>query len=507
MFRFLIATSSALLFFLVTVTAASPPGEVPFAEFADDFVKNHGLPDIERDDRALAPLLVKGYVTVSIGIFDVWHPAYKLRDKTHAERFRIAATALVDLQEKWLEWASDSDSPRKVKRETTTLRTWIRTWKSLGTINRKIREKKGPDLPLLIETKEETADALANFANRVSRCVAPESEDFDKSRIVLILSPSREDFVGLGSFLGSLNPENKRILWHDGLALWTSYRRAGIHVLALEHPANFPGRGDITEGLDMNAREETGLVQHVVQNATEWMIAHCYGNSMLPALANGLAMNMVVALYDQNNVRSGGGSGGQKEGAISKFVPGGQSSGGRLPGRNADVHWRKKKGQGVFLKELRLAQKGGAKLTLKQYGAKRDKRAYFLLLSTQGVSDYAVGAPFLKGDHEREPVPRDYVEDFLEFHRAYRCAFTHWLLTKARPAKGGAAAKNLMRLLLRELPRRIVENDVGSDVGSEERRKPFGEVVEEVYGKPLTAADGAVKSLEWEFLDWLSKRG
>ena len=36
--------------------------------------------------------------------------------------------------------------------------------------------------------------------------------------------------------------------------------------------------------------------------------------------------------------------------------------------------------------------------------------------------------------------------------------------------------------------------------------EPFEQVVERVYGVPLSATDGGTDSLEWRFLDWLSKR-
>ena len=498
MLRNLNAASSALLFFLVIAATASPAGEVPFAKLADEFVKARGLPGIELSDAALATVLTKGYVTARLGLFDVWYPADELHEKERIKRFQAVAEALVGLQDTWLEWAADKETLGQAKGESKELRAWIGTWKSLGTIRKKDLEKHGPDLPLLLDTKEAAANALPAYADRVMQTVAPAMSAVDRSGITLILSPTRKDFLGLGSFIGSLNAENKRLLWHDGLALWTSFRRTSIHVLALEHPATYPGQGDITKGLDMNAKEATGMVQHVVQTATEWMIEHCYGESMPPALINGFAMNVVVALYGENNVRSGGGSGGKSTGSYSRFVRGGSSSGGKLPAKSADSHWRKEKGRDLFVKDLRSAQKEGARVMFKRNGAQRDKRAFFSLRSIDGESGYAVEAPFLNGAGHREPVPEEFTDDFLEFHRAYRCAFTHWLIDKARAAKGRTSSQDLMRRLLQELPRRTA--------GAEDH-KPFDDVANDVYGQPLTAEEGGTKSLEWGFLDWLTKRG
>ena len=103
----------------------------------------------------------------------------------------------------------------------------------------------------------------------------------EKTGLCLVLCPDRRDFLGLGSYLGSLNALNRQVLWKNGLALWTSFVRDSVHGLALEHPSTYLGRGDITLGLDMNAREKTGLLQHVVQHAME-ILLHRYYQDTLP---------------------------------------------------------------------------------------------------------------------------------------------------------------------------------------------------------------------------------
>jgi hypothetical protein len=324
----------------------------------------------------------------------------------------------------------------------------------------------------------------------------------EKKPVLLVLSPTREDFLGLGSFAGALSADGKRLLWTDSLALWTSFNFRTLHVIALEHPATYPGQGDITQGMDMNAKEKTGLLQHVVQAAAELLIGHTWGESLPPELSSGLAMVMVIELFKENNVRAGGGSGGRRTPAYSKFVPGGRSSGGRLPAISAEPRWREDKGKDFFLEVLRAAQKDGAKDAFKALGTSRDKRAFFALHSDAGTPGHFVQAPFLEVVNP-QPVPAGYTNDFREFFRAYRCAFAYWLKNKAKSAQEKAAAEELLRRFLQALTPPWAAEEGEND--EEEEESPFVRAVAEVYGMPFSGEDGAAQSLEWAFLDWLAR--
>ncbi|MFH1999864.1 MAG: hypothetical protein ABIK28_09295 [Planctomycetota bacterium] len=141
----------------------------------------------------------------------------------------------------------------------------------------------------------------------------------------IIISPDRQEFLELGSFLGSLGKEQELYFWNSRFTLWTYYTWGDTTVIALEAPANSPGEGDITQGLRMDEKEKTGMVQHGVQQATSQFIKACFGRRLHKILADGLAMNMVIDLYDQNNVRAGGGSGSGFSVAPSRFYIGSTS--------------------------------------------------------------------------------------------------------------------------------------------------------------------------------------
>lgn len=463
------------------VASPAPAPLVAFDQYSDDFIEIHGL---EEDGglQTVDALLERGYVKVRLGIFDVWHPRYALRDSSIAKEFEAVADAILDLQKIWVDWTAAGRPDAAVAKDHKALKKWIRSWKKLGS--KKRQDGGRPDLLDVFKAKENVKEASKRLSDLMLRG--------EKSEY-LVLSPTRLDFLGLGSFLGSLNDTNKRILWKNGLALWTSFTRDGVHYLALEHPSTWPGRGDITRGIDMNSREKTGLLQHVVQHAAEILLARYYKDAIPDDLLKGLAMNMVIEMYRENNVRAGGGTMERKTEAYSKFVAGGNAAGGRLAPRNADIHWRHSKGKDYFLAELRAAQKRGAASALEARGKGRDRRAYFALEPDSGSGEiHIVRAPFLVEPKDLDPVPNSHKDEYLEFRRAYRSAFAHWLMERMKSPGRSNAPEILMG--------RLLQSAASKEVGG----RSFEERVEEIYGQPFTNKDGSGESLEWRFLGWLA---
>ena len=91
----------------------------------------------------------------------------------------------------------------------------------------------------------------------------------------------------------------------------------------------------------------------------------------------------------------------------------------------------------------------------------------------------------------KEQPPAQFSSDYMEFFRAYKTAFIHWLRTEGTGSKKTAPAS------FRTLGQKIAEGKGEAD---------FEQLLEEVYGMPLTAEDGTPDSLEWKFLTWLSKQ-
>jgi hypothetical protein len=99
-----------------------------------------------------------------------------------------------------------------------------------------------------------------------------------------------------------------------------------------------------------------------------------------------------------------------------------------------------------------------------------------------------VNAPFFMTTGDRKSLPDDYVNDFKEFFRAYRCAFVYWLMNKTKQPKETPSSSDLTRQLLS-----CPEGELSETI------------LKKVYGLPLTSEDETVESLEWRFLNWLAR--
>lgn len=152
---------------------------------------------------------------------------------------------------------------------------------------------------------------------------------------------------------------------------------------------------------------------------------------------------------------------------------------------NADSSWRLSQGQDWFIRPLRQAQTAG------EHEAKgRDKLGHFLLKDKKGDHRHLIDGPFLGAPAmAREEIPPAFVDDYLEFHRAYRACFVHWLATNAGKSK--AASLDRFRALMRA----FLERKPG---------QTFDAHCEAVYGLPLAAKDAATDTLERRFLAWLA---
>jgi hypothetical protein len=476
-----------LLFVLSSAICPAPETKIPFPEYGDAYVEAAGHPDLKRDEKALEIVLNDSYVAVKLGLFDVWHPRMLLRERDIAKRFKSSSEALLDLQDRWIAWVADEEVKKECLDDIKILRKWVRSWKVNKIPRRKNDEKGRPDLLDILDAKESISAASRDFENLMVTAKCMKRENEEGKNVFIVMAPTRRNFIELAGFMGSLNETNKALLWGDRTATWTTFTCGPMHVIALEYPAAFSGKDDITEGVDMNGSDKTGLLQHVVLNASMPLIAHYHRDGFSPGLVNGLAMNMVIEMFKQISVRSGSGSKGGRVAGSSAFVPGGRSSGGVLAGNKAkpmESRWRNKKGKDHFLAMLKSAQNQGAKDAAKAKNRNLNHFAFFALKSDAGAGGYTARAPFLMEAEGRDPVPKEYADDFNEFLRAYQCAFAYWLMNKAKNPEKSLSSSDLLKRFLQD-----------GSVNS----------VEGIYGLPLTGADHAADSLEKRFLVWLAK--
>ena len=97
-----------MLFVLVPVLVLSGFGpayaqpeddDLPYAEYRDAFIGNHLGGDAGAGGASLQEALHIAFVRARIGLFDVWFPSARLREKEQVDRFKASATALLEVLE------------------------------------------------------------------------------------------------------------------------------------------------------------------------------------------------------------------------------------------------------------------------------------------------------------------------------------------------------------------------------------------------------------------------
>jgi hypothetical protein len=471
--------------------------KVPFSEFAESFLKTHGLKNIPKEPESLRLAMEQGYVVVHLGAFDLWYPKPYLRERMHAKTFKEVGQALLEMQGVWIQWVTADEAAKDALKDMKFLQKWAKAWNFSKAARRSGKAGTRPDLLELLGAKESTRTASQRFALFMTKEIGLGQARDENRSVQTILCPTRGDILELGCFIGTLSERGRNMMWKDNLAYWTSMKWSDFSIIAMEHPLNAPGAGDITEGKAMNQTEKTGLLEHVIQHAMEDLIRFYYSGMLNMDLSKGFAINMVIAMYGHNNVRAGGGRGGKTTPGFSVFVPGAATD-GKLPfgyySKFRDSRWRESKGKDHFKKPLRDALKKGIKAAKKSEAEHRNIKCCFALEPKEGaVTPLVVEAPFLDSFKSKPTVPDPYKDDLLEFLRAYRSGFAHWLRNKARNMDDDSSAQELLRELLRRLGK---DADPGAGKG-------FEHLVREIYGMPFTPEADAPKSLEGAFIAWL----
>src|SRR5690606_50296 len=381
--------------------------------------------------------LVPRALVLRLGALELLYPAHALDSPTALADLQQCAAAVCDLQRLFVEWlllGTKAPAPGEVAAASKEVQRWIKGWRwPLG------------DQPL--HPDEPTAATLARFTAAVAAALG---RDPAAVRAQVWLAPTRRAFTGTCALLGATAPENRELLWHEHVLLssegWASRPRV-LQIVAMEYAPPGELSGEV-EGIRMDARDKDGLRQHVVQRCASSLAVLAFGDAIDRDFEAGLCQNLVIALLGENNARTGGSGRGAYAAARSKFVPGGASSGGKLPPIDLDSQWRKTKGRDHFIKPLKQGLKAGLKAADDKPGAGR--LAPFLLLDDQGNPGHVVHAPFLTSSGATLPgVPASFDADFKELLRAYRSGFVHWLRDVA--GRGTADSRQRFGALLRFL--------------------------------------------------------
>jgi hypothetical protein len=411
-----------------------------------------------------------------LGALELLYPKQALASAQALTDLKQCALAVCDAQKLLGEWMTAAPAAAELETARKGVRAWIEGWRwPLG----------GGALP---PPNAAAAAAQHAFTAAVAKVLSREP---DACRAQVWLAPTRAQFAAMCGLLGAIAPENRALLWQPQVLksseAWACRPRV-LQIVAMEYapPKEIAGEAS---GVRMDAREKTGLVQHVVQRALSSLVVFACGDGIDRDFEAGLCQNLVVALLGENNARTGGSGRGAYAAAREQFVAGGASGGGVLPAVDLDSQWRATKGRDHFLKPLKAGQRSGAKAATAKEA--QDRIACFLLQDDHGNPGHVVRAPFLGPPAAGLPgVPAAFDADYRELLRAYRSGFVHWLRQHA--GKSAADGKQRFAALLREL----------AEGGG---RVTFELACRRAFGERLSAEAPTPPSLEWRFLAWLAR--
>ena len=401
--------------------------------------------------------------------------------------------ALIDLQTTWIERFGEAGGNKEVREDLVKLRKWL----ARARLTKKAMKEPSGDLIEYFGGKDRERELASSTSEAM---ISAGGLGFAVRRdrpAQLILSPTRHDFVSLSAFIGWFDESWREAYWVDGVLNWTELYWSDLQVIALQYPP-YPLTEDLEGGMSMDEREKTGLLQHVVQRATHSLCWYAFGRSLDPAFESGLAQDMVIHIYGENNVRSGGnGRGARKEG-WSMFVPGGLSQGGPLPRNDSDSSWREDQGSDHFVKVLKLAQREGGK----EARSATEKLPFFEITHDDGNKKRIIRGPFLGSDaREKELPPEEFLGDYREFFRAYKTCFAYWIQEQGAGLKKKESRAKFVELLT------LVASEVPEDYSTDGAPgESFEAQIRKVYGQPWSAENEDPENLEWRFLAWLAKQ-
>jgi hypothetical protein len=478
-----------LLALVAALALGAPAGaqvSVPYEQLAKDYRTAHGLGASEPAEVDFQQFLDGSFVRAELGALEARYPRACLADKARMEEFRSIALAILDLQRQWLDWfGGEGEGAHAARADLVELRKWL----AAAHVSSAHPEKETTDLLELYGAKDKER-ALATrireaFATGKALGFVPRRPEPPQ----LLFAPTRAEFLGLCCFIGWADESWRESYWKPEIASWTEFFWSERQVVALQYPPLAWKGDDLSQFIPMTDREPTGLLEHVVQRSGHSLCSYLFEFRLDPAFESGLTQNLAIELYGENNARSGGSGRGVVTDAWSEFVPGGNSAGGMLPQRRADSAWRETLGADWFSKPL--AQ--GLRIGAKECGGSFERLGFIQLTADDKVKKVCVRAPFFGAAAADKPLPsKEFLADYLEFFRAYKSAFVHWLMEQG----GGKPRKASLAKLAGVL----------EQVATLEEDPSFEELLVKAYGLAWSDADEDKSSLERQFLAWVSKQ-
>lgn len=465
------------------------------------FLEEYGREDARPDAGLFLEVLDgEGWARLPLGTLMLRIPTSSLASSDVANELKATAENVITLQRTWTRWTDPAlAGDATLEAHWDTLEKWVRSWSAT-----KLRGAQG-DLYAALHAKDDVVAA----AEELHRRLKPDEETIEKlgEWCQVVLAPTRRDFLATVAFGCWLDPEERERRWTDDLATQTFAWCGWNEVVAMENgkvPVDFDNP---YQSVSMNDRDKTKLQQFLVDRAAVALLRKHFWRQGTHFFEEALGTNLVIAVVGRNDLLPGSwtiASSGGSTAPYSRFVPGGNPAGGVLPPRKASStttgdlaavsRWRETQGADYFVGPLREGQKDGARLASKdsKNELRREKDAHFALESFDSSSECAVTAPFLGKPADDKPLPPlEFLDEYEDFFRAYRSSFLRWLQDH------GTDRREASRALFADLCQKQA-------LRGEEQL--LDDVVQAVYGVPLSAPDPSVDSLEWRYLDWLDSK-
>jgi len=452
------------------------------------------------DSCDLDALLAAGHLRLSLGAYDLYYPREALDHSRGTDALPKLLSGVLAGQMVLVRWlVEDPERRASLEADAALLSDWIGDWR--GRQLGKAAGHESDDLLVAMGAEEEESAAAERLRAAFADCPGTFGlEPRNPAPVRIVLCPERRDFAELVGFMGLRDAEARK-LWDAGIEEWTYVWWGWSFLLAMEYSPWSGFDPKFRSGKAMDDLSPSGLVEHTNQQITKALMLYWFGRPEPRHLEKGLAINLVLASSGRANTLDGEGkitTSGATTAPYSRFVPGGNPSGGTLPAISAaafdsvvESSWREGHGKDLFHAPLKKGQKAGAKLAAKKRDdpKAKDPLAHFVLSGDEG-GKHVASAPFL-GPHanEQQYPPAEFLNDFREFFRSYQTSFLAWLEREgaASPEESAAAFRELLRGLT------SAADEAASNA-----------LFERIYGMPLSARDGSSPSLEWRFLEWLS---
>ncbi len=482
------ATALATLLPALPLAASPSADNLLYSELAQSFLASKGKAEAKRNDTFPDTIIEEAFLEASVGVFQVWAPLDELQDLEAAKNYRDLCVALCQAQTGWIEWLGEgAKHGDELLENFATYQSWVEGWNpSLITAAGKKQQRDVRDIFAFPENVQASGQLIAD-ALRHKRVLG---DGIGQPKpIKLVLMPSRKGFVEFIAYGGHQFPNDQKNFWRPDIQNWTHFTLNDYMVMALEYASPASGPGEYLAAYDMNTKSKTGMQEQIVQMGLNQMLDHQHGDALPASLASGLAINLVTQIYDHCTSRIDGDIRGKVTSKRSVFVRGGLPQGGILPPNSAESRWRVNYGSKHYAPILKQVQASGAK-EAKSQKLKVDKYNCFLLELDNGSGTYLTQAPLLgPAGGPTEKLADAVYGDYLEFTRAYRCAFLHWL-----QYNGFKKEKDSLAAFGKFLGKLSGDLD-GPGIA---------EIAEEIYGAPLSDAEASKKTLEGRFLKWIS---